>query len=269
MLVPRRDTRVVWCDDGDGLAHERENLSPVGTLSANAPDAGPAARPGPDHRRRHRSRARPESARRWPPPPRAGGWSTAVRRRRRRHRPRPGHAPHDPDFPPLLARRRRHRLRDPSVHFLRLGFHRFRQFGSQFWEVPGHAHAVAAGYAELVEYGALSPLERIWSAAVSIDVCDDPDLVEEMARAGCTATSRRCCSGCCTARTVASWSAEASSLPINSFDQPSIWPRTRIACHSGACAARSRSMRRRSRFRSMAGRPRSTTSRRASPGFRR
>jgi radical SAM superfamily enzyme YgiQ (UPF0313 family) len=33
---------------------------------------------------------------------------------------------------------------------------------------------------------ALRPLERIWSAAVSIDVTDDPQLVREMALAGCT-----------------------------------------------------------------------------------
>ncbi|MFO0839561.1 MAG: B12-binding domain-containing radical SAM protein [Phycisphaerae bacterium] len=34
--------------------------------------------------------------------------------------------------------------------------------------------------------GALRPLEKIWSAAVSIDVTDDPSLVREMALAGCT-----------------------------------------------------------------------------------
>ena len=33
---------------------------------------------------------------------------------------------------------------------------------------------------------ALKPLEKIWSAAVSIDVTDDPTLVREMALAGCT-----------------------------------------------------------------------------------
>lgn len=33
---------------------------------------------------------------------------------------------------------------------------------------------------------ALKPLEKIWSAAVSIDVADDPSLVREMALAGCT-----------------------------------------------------------------------------------
>ncbi len=33
---------------------------------------------------------------------------------------------------------------------------------------------------------ALSPLEKIWSAAVSIDVTDDPGLVRKMAIAGCT-----------------------------------------------------------------------------------
>ena len=33
---------------------------------------------------------------------------------------------------------------------------------------------------------ALRPLEKIWSAAVSIDVADDPTLVAEMALAGCT-----------------------------------------------------------------------------------
>lgn len=33
---------------------------------------------------------------------------------------------------------------------------------------------------------ALRPLERIWSAAVSVDVSDDPSLVREMALAGCT-----------------------------------------------------------------------------------
>jgi radical SAM superfamily enzyme YgiQ (UPF0313 family) len=33
---------------------------------------------------------------------------------------------------------------------------------------------------------ALRPLEKIWSAAVSIDVTDDPTVVHEMARAGCT-----------------------------------------------------------------------------------
>jgi radical SAM superfamily enzyme YgiQ (UPF0313 family) len=33
---------------------------------------------------------------------------------------------------------------------------------------------------------ALRPLEKIWSAAVTTDVTDDPDLVREMARSGCT-----------------------------------------------------------------------------------
>ena len=33
---------------------------------------------------------------------------------------------------------------------------------------------------------ALRPLERIWSAAVTIDVTDDPSLVRDMALAGCT-----------------------------------------------------------------------------------
>jgi radical SAM superfamily enzyme YgiQ (UPF0313 family) len=33
---------------------------------------------------------------------------------------------------------------------------------------------------------ALAPLEKIWSAAVSIDVTDDPSIVREMALAGCT-----------------------------------------------------------------------------------
>ena len=33
---------------------------------------------------------------------------------------------------------------------------------------------------------ALRPLEQIWSAAVTIDVTDDPSLVREMALAGCT-----------------------------------------------------------------------------------
>jgi radical SAM superfamily enzyme YgiQ (UPF0313 family) len=33
---------------------------------------------------------------------------------------------------------------------------------------------------------ALQPLEKIWSAAISIDVTDDPTLVREMALAGCT-----------------------------------------------------------------------------------
>jgi radical SAM superfamily enzyme YgiQ (UPF0313 family) len=33
---------------------------------------------------------------------------------------------------------------------------------------------------------ALEPLERIWSAAVSLDVTDHPDVVRRMARAGCT-----------------------------------------------------------------------------------
>lgn len=33
---------------------------------------------------------------------------------------------------------------------------------------------------------ALGPLEKIWSAAVSIDVTDDPSLIREMALAGCT-----------------------------------------------------------------------------------
>ncbi len=36
---------------------------------------------------------------------------------------------------------------------------------------------------------ALAPLKRIWSAAVSIDVTDDPSLVREMALAGCRACS--------------------------------------------------------------------------------
>ncbi len=34
--------------------------------------------------------------------------------------------------------------------------------------------------------GALKPLDTIWSAAVSIDVTDDPSLIREMALAGCT-----------------------------------------------------------------------------------
>jgi radical SAM superfamily enzyme YgiQ (UPF0313 family) len=34
--------------------------------------------------------------------------------------------------------------------------------------------------------GALSPLNKIWSAAVSIDVTDDPSLIRSMALAGCT-----------------------------------------------------------------------------------
>jgi len=33
---------------------------------------------------------------------------------------------------------------------------------------------------------ALRPLEKIWSAAVTLDVTDDPDLIREMALAGCT-----------------------------------------------------------------------------------
>lgn len=33
---------------------------------------------------------------------------------------------------------------------------------------------------------ALAPLQKIWSAALTIDVTDDPDLVREMALAGCT-----------------------------------------------------------------------------------
>jgi radical SAM superfamily enzyme YgiQ (UPF0313 family) len=33
---------------------------------------------------------------------------------------------------------------------------------------------------------ALAPLQRIWSAAISLDVTDDPSLVREMALAGCT-----------------------------------------------------------------------------------
>jgi radical SAM superfamily enzyme YgiQ (UPF0313 family) len=33
---------------------------------------------------------------------------------------------------------------------------------------------------------ALAPLEKIWSAAVTLDVTDEPDLVREMALAGCT-----------------------------------------------------------------------------------
>src|SRR4029077_3144867 len=33
---------------------------------------------------------------------------------------------------------------------------------------------------------ALAPLEKIWSAAVSLDVTDDPDVVRDMALAGCT-----------------------------------------------------------------------------------
>jgi radical SAM superfamily enzyme YgiQ (UPF0313 family) len=33
---------------------------------------------------------------------------------------------------------------------------------------------------------ALRPLEKIWSAAVTIDVTDEPDLIRDMARAGCT-----------------------------------------------------------------------------------
>ena len=33
---------------------------------------------------------------------------------------------------------------------------------------------------------ALAPLDKIWSAAVTLDVTDEPDLVREMALAGCT-----------------------------------------------------------------------------------
>ena len=33
---------------------------------------------------------------------------------------------------------------------------------------------------------ALAPIEKIWSAAITIDVTDDPSLVREMALAGCT-----------------------------------------------------------------------------------
>src|SRR6202049_4792277 len=33
---------------------------------------------------------------------------------------------------------------------------------------------------------AMRPLDKIWSAAVTIDVTDDPTLVREMALAGCT-----------------------------------------------------------------------------------
>ena len=33
---------------------------------------------------------------------------------------------------------------------------------------------------------ALRPLDKIWSAAVTIDVTDDPKLIREMALAGCT-----------------------------------------------------------------------------------
>ena len=33
---------------------------------------------------------------------------------------------------------------------------------------------------------ALRPLDKVWSAAVSIDVTDDPGLIREMALAGCT-----------------------------------------------------------------------------------
>ena len=32
----------------------------------------------------------------------------------------------------------------------------------------------------------LAPLEKIWSAAVTLDVTDEPELVREMALAGCT-----------------------------------------------------------------------------------
>jgi radical SAM superfamily enzyme YgiQ (UPF0313 family) len=34
--------------------------------------------------------------------------------------------------------------------------------------------------------GAVEPLRKIWSAAVTLDVTDDPSLVEAMSRAGCT-----------------------------------------------------------------------------------
>jgi len=33
---------------------------------------------------------------------------------------------------------------------------------------------------------ALRPLDKIWSAAVTIDVTDDPTLIRDMALAGCT-----------------------------------------------------------------------------------
>jgi radical SAM superfamily enzyme YgiQ (UPF0313 family) len=55
------------------------------------------------------------------------------------------------------------------------------------------AHAVfwtttqAAARAFRALCGAIAPLERIWSAAVTIDVTDDPSLVREMALSGCTA----------------------------------------------------------------------------------
>ena len=32
----------------------------------------------------------------------------------------------------------------------------------------------------------MRPLEKIWSAAVTLDVTDDPSLIREMALAGCT-----------------------------------------------------------------------------------
>jgi hypothetical protein len=35
-------------------------------------------------------------------------------------------------------------------------------------------------------YAALAPLDKIWSAAITLDVTDEPDLVRQMALAGCT-----------------------------------------------------------------------------------
>ena len=62
------------------------------------------------------------------------------------------------------------------------------------WRAEGTPYAVfldnnlAASRAYLSRLcRALRPLDKIWSAAVSIDVTDDPELVREMALSGCTA----------------------------------------------------------------------------------
>src|ERR1700680_658686 len=73
-----------------------------------------------------------------------------------------------------------YRMRDPS------------QIAAEF-EPDGHAYGVFIdnNLGSNRDYlralcQALRPLQKIWSAAVSIDVTDDPSLVREMALAGCT-----------------------------------------------------------------------------------
>jgi radical SAM superfamily enzyme YgiQ (UPF0313 family) len=73
-----------------------------------------------------------------------------------------------------------YRMRDPqqiAAEFLADGQPYAVFTDNNLGSAPGYLRALCA---------ALRPLNRIWSAAVSIDVTDDPSLVRDMATAGCT-----------------------------------------------------------------------------------